>query len=395
MIRSLDYPTAAQSMVMVGFPPPAPHRVTLENWQRPPYNRWAFLHTREVLPTARISRGSRSRDLPERPAKALQSLEFEGLRGRTTLATFLDESWTDGLIAVHRGQVVTEEYRNGMHRGTRHLAMSVSKSITSLVIGILVDRGLLRLDEAITNYMPELAGTAYEGATIQHALDMQVSMSWHEDYKGSESEFWRLDAACGWGPARPGAAGCLLDFMRDLKPDGPHGRQTQYASPNTDLLALVAERVSGKRFADLVSKELWQPMGAELDADLTVDPAGSAVADGGFCVSLRDFARVGLLLAEGGRDVVPQPWVEESLRGDPKAFESTSYGADLPGGSYQNQWWHFDGRTFALGIHGQMIAVDVKAQLVVVFVSSAPAPSDPAVRDAERRLVAALAGALS
>jgi CubicO group peptidase (beta-lactamase class C family) len=392
VIRSLDYPTAAQSEVMVGFPPPAQHRVTLENWQQPPYNRWSFLHTREVLPTTRISRGPRAWDLPEVPALGLQSLEFEGLRGRTTLATFLDESWTDGLIAVHRGKIVAEEYRNGMHRRTRHLAMSVSKSITSLVIGILVERGLVRLDEAITSYMPELAGSAYEGATIQQALDMQVSMSWHEDYVGTE--YWRLDAACGWGPARSGAAGSLLDFMRELKPEGTHGRQTQYASPNTDLLALVAERVSGTRFADLVTKELWQPMGAEFEADLTVDPAGSAVADGGFCVALRDFARVGQLLVESGRDIVPKAWVDECLRGDPRAFESTSYGADLPGGSYHNQWWHFDGRTFALGIHGQMIAVDVEAQLVVAFVSSAPAPTDPTVRDSQRRLVSALARAL-
>jgi CubicO group peptidase (beta-lactamase class C family) len=170
--------------------------------------------------------------------------------------------------------------------------------------------------------------------------------------------------------------------------------RTQYASPNTDLLAMVAERVSGSRFADLVTTELWRPMGAELEADLALDPAGSAIADGGYCASLRDFARVGQLLLESGRDVVPRWWVEECLRGDPKPFESGSYGVDLPGGSYHNQWWHFDGRTFALGIHGQMIAVDVEAQLVVVCVSSAPAPTDPAVRDAQRRLVSALADTL-
>jgi CubicO group peptidase (beta-lactamase class C family) len=376
---------------MVGFPPPADRRVTLENWQGPPWNRWSFLHTREVLPTARISRGAKSWELAPTPATDLESLEFDGLDGRTMLAGFLDQSWTDGLLVLHRGRIACEQYRNGMGRSSRHLAMSVSKSITSLVIGILVDRGLIRLDAPLTEYVPELKGTAYEGAAVQHALDMEVSMTWREDYMGTESEFWRLDAACGWGPLRPGAAGCLLDFMRTLDGDGPHGVRTQYASPNTDLLGIVAERVSGTRFADLVATELWQPMGAEFDADIALDPAGSAVADGGFCVALRDFGRIGQLLLEAGRNVVPRWWVEECMRGDPKPFESGSYGVDLPGGSYHNQWWHFDGRTFALGIHGQMIALDAKTQMVVVFVSSAPFPTDPVVRDSQRRVVSALA----
>ena len=380
---------------MMGFPPPPERRVTLDNWQVHPFNRWSFLHTREVLATASIDPGPG-------PALVLPSdscgvtdveVDLQG-SGRTTIGRFLDHSWTDGFLVLHAGTIVCEAYRNGMTAETRHLAMSVSKSITSLLIGILVGRGLIDLDGLVTLYVPELAATAYDGAPVQHLLDMEVACDWLEDYLSEGSDFWRLDVACGWAPPRKGAAGTLLDLMRQFGRAGAHGERVQYLSPNADLLGLIAERVTGTRLPELLSGELWRPCGMELAGDLAVDRAGTAVADGGYCVALRDLARVGALVLQGGRvkqrQVVPGWWLEECRRAHPRPFHPTSFGADLPGASYHNQWWLIDGRTFALGIHGQMIAVDDDAEMVVVFLSSSPGPLDELTM--QRQVVAALGG---
>src|SRR2546427_590020 len=124
---------------MAGFPPPPDRRVTLENWQRPPWNRWSFLHTREVVPTAGVRRGGTVWELPREPVPGLDDVGLDVDGGRTTLAGFLDRSWTDGLVVLHDGRVAFEGFRNGMGPESRHLMMSVSKSITALAVGILVD----------------------------------------------------------------------------------------------------------------------------------------------------------------------------------------------------------------------------------------------------------------
>jgi CubicO group peptidase (beta-lactamase class C family) len=375
-------------------------RVGLHNWQLPPYNRWAFQHTRQVIPTANVSRGPGPVwTLPSKPS-ALLEVRFESSGGKQIeLGQFLEHSWTDGLVAVHRGRIVLEAYRNDLAADSRHIAMSVSKSITSLVVGILHGRGLIDIGALVTHYVPELAGTAFDGATVQHLLDMEVANSWREDYFSDSTEFWRLDVACGWIPPRDGAATTLLEFMKETRRDGNHGELIQYSSLNPDLLGLIAERVAQTPFPTLVGRELWGRMGAEFDADLMVDPAGMAVADGGYCIALRDFARIGQLFLNGGaagtRQVVPESWIDECRRANPKPFHPTSYGADLPGASYHNQWWTLDHRSFAMGIHGQMIAIDQAAELVVVFVSSAPEPNATAQRNTQRRAVAALASAVA
>ena len=393
------YPSAEKLGIMVGSPPPSVMHVNLANWQLPPWNRWSFLHTREVLPSAKVCRD------PERASSLLDARQdISGIvyttpEGATqTLATFLESSWTDWLIVVHDGAVIFESLHNGMRANTRHIAMSVSKSITSLVIGILVGNNQIDCASPVTRYVPELVGTAYDGATIQHALDMEVANSWREDYFSDTTEFWRLDVACGWLPPREGAASTLFEFICQSQRDGEHGREIQYSSLNPDLLGIIAERVSGLRFPDLVSEVLWRPTGMEYDADLLVDPGGTAVADGGYCATLRDFARIGLLMLHHGesegRQVVPEQWVSESQRLNSTPFNSMSYGADWPGASYHNQWWRMDVRSFALGIHGQMIAIDSDADLVVVFLSSPPEPNDAEQRMTQRSIVDGIAKAL-
>ena len=384
---------------MVGHPPPPELRVGLHNWQQAPFNRWAFQHTRQLIPTANVSRGDGPVwELGQAP-QPLGDVSFRAADGGSrTLSEFLDQSWTDGLLVLHRGRVAFEAYRNAMTPKTRHIAMSVSKSITSLVIGSLVGKGLIDVNALAVHYVPELAGSAFDGATIRHLLDMTVANAWREDYFTDTTEFWRLDVACGWIPPRGDAPASLFEFFKQTRREGRHGEQFAYSSLNPDLLGLIAERVTDMASPDIASRELWAPMGAEFDADLMVDPTGLAVADGGYCIALRDFGRVGQLFLNGGAahgvQVIPESWIADTRRMETLPFHPTSFGADIPGARYRNQWWLIDGRICAMGIHGQLIAIDEQAEMVAVFLASPPEPNSTPQRMEQLRIVAALSAAL-
>ncbi len=345
-------PTAAQLGLMAGPPPfPAERLVTLANWQEPPFNRWAFQHIGELIPTARIARG----DGPVlRLAKDVRDLSTTPIHadGRPVpLATFLERTYTDGIIVLHGGRVVMESYFNGMSARTRHLLMSVSKSVTSAVSGRLVGRGLLTPDDPVTAHLPELAGTSWDGCTVRHLLDMRAGTRFDEDYTNLGADVRVYEQIYLWRPrVNLDLPADITAYYATLENERPHGGRFDYRSILTDLLAWVMERAAGARFADLVANELWGPMGAEADAEVTVDGHGNAMADGGISCTLRDLARFGLLLLRGGRrgseQVIPRAWIQDTLTADPEtvaAFAAAPDAVEFPAGAYyRNQFWVVD-----------------------------------------------------
>ncbi len=366
--------------------------VPLDGWQVGPWNRWTYQHVREVVPTARVPHSPTAvAALPEEP-RDLDGVRLRLPGGEVALGDWLAGSWTDGIAVLRDGALVYERYRNGMTEATRHISQSVAKSVTGLVAGALVARGQLDPASPVTRHVPELQDSGYAGATVQQLLDMTVAVDFVEDY----ASFERYDAACGWHPQREDTEPSILDHLRTIGPaPRAHGEVFHYASPNTDALGIVCERAGGTRLADLVGELLWIPLGAGHEADLAVDAAGTAVASGGFCATLRDYARLGRLVLDGGRvagrTVVPQDWIATLGAGDPAVFaRSPEYGDRIPGGAYRNQWWRIDGRTVASGIHGQLICVDPASRTVLVVLSSWPAALDDADVDAHSALQAAL-----
>jgi len=351
-------------------------RVPPDAWQVGPWNRWAYVHVDEVVPVVAITRGSGPEwELP--PGEA----ELDDLT-----AEVLDTGCADGLAVVHDGRLVLERYGGEMHESSLHLSQSVGKSVLGLLAGILV--GQRRLDPAtpVTGHVPEVAGSGYDGATVQHLLDMTAAIDFVEDY----ADFWRYDLACAWHPPRPGAnARTILDFLPTIGPAAwRHGERFHYATPNTDLLGLVAERAGGAPLAELIARELWAPMGAESDALLTVDREGTAAIGGGFCATLRDYARLGALVAVRGRGLVPEGWLAQLGAGDAAAFaRATAPEATAGADGYRNQWWRRDERIMARGIHGQLVAVDRRADVVVTVLSSWPDATDPRREAGHRALV--------
>jgi CubicO group peptidase (beta-lactamase class C family) len=387
MAETTGIPTAADEGVMQGFPAERDRRVTFENWQLPPFNRWSFHHVSEILRTARVPRdGARRWELPVAAnAPDLEAVSFELSDGRTsTIGEWLPSSYTDGMLVLHDGAIALERYQNGMRPESLHLSMSVGKSMTSLLTGILVERGLVGLDTPVTEYVPEIDGSGYAGATVQHLLDMAVALDYVEDYTDPEREFWKMDYACGFGPDRGGAsADCIIDLLKTFRGvDRPHGEVFLYCSLDTDLLGIICERATGTRFPDLFAREVWGPLGAEWDADIALDPAGTAVVDGGFDAALRDYGRIGQLVLDGGvangRQVVPAVWIEECWRPNRDPFLRSAAAEQFPDGSYHDKWWQHGGRLHAWGIHGQWISIHRESRTVAVILSSEPEPDNEA-----------------
>jgi CubicO group peptidase (beta-lactamase class C family) len=398
---------------MAGVPPfPAESLVTLANWQDPPFNRWAFQHIRELIPTARISRGNGSpRQLP-RAEQDISGLTFRSGERSLTIAQMLAETYTDGFLVLHRGKIISEQYFNGMASDTPHLLMSVSKSVVSTVAGILADQGLLDVSAAIEKIVPELAGTSFAGATVQHLLDMRAGTRFDESYDNPESDVRTYERVYLWRPdgAEPRPADAL-EYYATLRNDGEHGGPFRYRSILTDVLGWVLEKAGGARLHDLIARLIWQPMGAEFDAEITVDARGNAMADGGVCATLRDLGRFGLLFAAGDRAssvrrgrVVPAGWIQDTISGaadGPQAFLAAGDAPGFPAGAhYRNCWWVREPAIpffHASGINGQNVFVHVPTQTVVAKFSTWPTALSSKIKvttDGARAIAEALGGGL-
>jgi CubicO group peptidase (beta-lactamase class C family) len=348
---------------------------TLANWRTGPHNRWAFHHVRELIPTADIPNDPRRiRELPPADGAFAPRIEPDN-GGPLSFDTFLEETETDGIAIVHGGRKVLERYRNGMTPDTPHILMSVSKSLLGLLFGELG----LDAERPVTDILPQLAQTAYRGATLRHLLDMRAGVAFAEDYLATSGPIVDYRKATGWNALWPGETPSdLHSFYKVLTDsDGRHGGRFHYISPNTDLLGWLIEAATGERYADLMSERLWMRIGAERSAYITVDRFGAPRCAGGMCVTLTDLARVGQWMIEN-----PTPWLDDLERGgDRAAWDAGSFVAYFPGLPirYRSQWYAVDGRApllFGFGIHGQNLFVDRKNELVIAKLSSQAAPLD-------------------
>ena len=391
--------------LMTGFPPAQEAQVTLANWQDPPYSRWAFRHMRELIPSQPIPAGSPA-PLPDAPWPLPDPPVWRIDGSTATAAEVFADTYTDALVVLKDGQVVAERYDAGMTAATVHLLMSVSKSLVGCVAGVLADRGRLDPAAPVTAYVPEAEASGYAGATVRHLLDMRTGVAFRETYAELDAEVRVMERSMGWRPAQPGDPAGAYPYLITLGQAGPHGGEFTYRSADSDMLGWVCERASGTRMADLIATLIWQPMGAERDGEITCDPLGSAIHDGGVSATARDLARFGQLLVDdgkaGGNPVVPAAWLAATRAPDPgvrEAFAATENELVLPGGWYRNQFWVIPGPggpvLVCLGIHGQLVYADRAARTVVVKLSSWPDPQHTGYLLDTLRACAALTAGLS
>jgi CubicO group peptidase (beta-lactamase class C family) len=377
----------------------AVRRPTLANWRMPPGNRWAFWHVPEIVPSARIRRSGDVTPLTADHDPAIADIAFVDNDGRQrAIGSWLQDSAADAFVVLD-GDTLRHEWYSGSDGGDWHILFSVSKSITGLMAGIAAGEGMLDLDDAVADYIPEVAGTTYEGATVRHLLDMTIGTAWDEDYAGG-ADVAAYRYAMNW-TQRTGSEPDLNEFLLGIAPDGAHGERFHYVSPNTDMVGWVLERAAREPFPSLMSRLLWAPLGAEADAMVTVDRVGSPRTAGGICVVPRDLARLGRLVGRGGGGIVPSGFVRDLMfGGDPGQWSAGDYAGFLPDAAYRSFWYRPDHRAVQLagiGIHGQFIYVDPERDIVVVTLSSWPVAGDDGgdltTLAASRAVVAALSSA--
>ncbi|MEL7542552.1 MAG: serine hydrolase [Pseudomonadota bacterium] len=369
------------------FTPEQRAGVTLANWRLPEQAAWAFQNVREIVPTALVRAGD-ALPFVEAPRDVGSCLVGSATAPEETFDAVMAQTWTSGVVVLHRGALVHEWYRVLGSRDAEHLLFSVSKSITALLAGQLVGDGLLDCDATIATYLPEVAGSAYEDATVRHVLDMTVSSPFDESYLNVDGDYARYRAATGWNPMIAGPEGGMNTFLTSMpRGKAPHGAEVHYLSPNSDLLGWVIERVTGRRYADLLSERLWQPCGAQDSASVTVDAFGAPRTAGGVSATVRDLARLGELVRCEGRvglrQVVPQEWIADLFaQHDRSAWLAGDMATLFPEGNYRSKWYQ-TGATpcaiCAIGIHGQWLFVDRERELVIARTAAQPEPVDEAL----------------
>jgi CubicO group peptidase (beta-lactamase class C family) len=362
-----------------------PEALNLSNWRQPHNNRWAFHHVREIVPSEDIAHGTSASVLDKSIVDGVSQVSVPGPAGEDwSLRDWLEVSNSDALLVAHKGKIVHEWYVDAAIETSPHIVFSVSKSITATLAGVLVEQGLLDPAKPLLEYIPELADSGYRDASLQQLLDMVVSIDFNEDYLATSGKFIEYRTATAWHPcAIDSIDQNLHDFLCSLGPaDGDHGQVWRYKSPNSDLLGWVLERAGGERLASLMSRYLWQPMGAQADAYITVDRKGAARTAGGICVLPRDLLRFGELVRNRGyahgQQVIPERWIKDcSDGGSREAWERGESAKEFPAGSYRNKWYQTGNEhraMLAIGIHSQWIYINPVTEVSIIKLSSQDEP---------------------
>ncbi len=389
--------------------------VELPNWRSAPHNRWAFWHVPDLLPTQVVHRAGH----PVRPLRSatptvdVRAVPVDRVEATSApLSSVLAETYTDACVVLHDGAVVFEEYAEHGHPALTHTVMSVTKPLVGCMAAILIEQEMLDSARLVTDYVPELAASGYAGASVRDVLDMRSGVHFREEYDDPTSEANELDR---WVAASQrgddDSRGGLYPYLLTLEADAAHGGLFRYRSAETDVLGWVCERAAGQPMAELLSTRVWGPMGAEHDARLTCDGAGTTMHDGGLCATARDLARFGQLLldggtvpsSDGGRDeVVPGRWLRQAWAVDADirdAFANSPAELMFPGGWFRNQLWFRPGPygdvLVCLGVYGQMVHVNRATRTVCVKLSSWPTVGNPAFLQDTIRAFDTVGGALS
>lgn len=317
---------------------------------------YGFRRMEDFAPVRTIARGEHVRDLPAGEPLDLSDLSIGGRSW--TIDDYLEDQRVGGIVILQHGRVRFERYRMGADADTRWTSFSVAKSLTSTLVGAAIRDGHIgSLDDVVTQYIPDLAGSGYDGVTVRQLITMSSGVRWNEDYTDPASDvalFNTVEPEPGVDP--------LVTYMRRLPREAGPGTRWLYNTGETNLVGVLVANATGRPLAQYLSEKIWAPFGMEQDAVWILNAGGSEI--GGCCISatVRDYARFGQFvlegLATGGGPVVPDGWF---------AAAGTMQ-ADIgePGRGYGYFWWTFDDGSFAArGIFGQGIFIDPANGLVI------------------------------
>ncbi len=301
-------------------------------------------------------------DLPE-------SYDFEGKT--FNLLDGLAHFHTDGLIVLHDGEMLYENYWNGNSKDSKHIVFSVSKSILSALFGIAVEEGLIEsIDDEVSKYLDDFTGTGYENVKIKNLLQMSSGIEFNEDYEDQNSDINKFGRATAIGTP-------FRKFAKSLKNGREQGTYNHYVSLDTQVLGMIIESVTNMSLRDYLYKRIWSKIGTENEAYYIVDRTGTDMALGGLNASLRDLAKFGqLYLNDGswqGEQIIPKSWVNQSHTPDAPHLMPNAGELSSNEWGYGYQWW-IPGDPLtdytAHGIFNQFIYIDPISKVVIAKTSS-------------------------
>ena len=373
-----------------GVPSDVPVAVQLLRWRMldPDVNTLTFRSMDTLFTTRTVAHSGAAWPLPRADHPLDFSYSYEGKS--YTAGAFLDRTYTNALLVMKDGKIVSEIYRNNSNERTRFMGWSMTKSLTSILVGCALAEGRIKsLDDRIETYLPELKGGGYEGVTIRQILQMRSGVEYEERYDFEHPGV----AASNHIAALVKNAVRFADAARTIKRSQKPGEVFQYKTLDTAVLGWLVERVSGgNSIAGYMTQRLWEPLGAEADGFFIMDGppgVGREFNGAGFNATLRDYARIGLMMLNNGRangrQIVSPEWVAASTR--------PSGGLAGAPGPYGMQWWMLGngGAYSAIGLQGQYIFVDPASRTVVVKLSYFPPGNNNASDETSAFLAAAAA----
>jgi len=312
------------------------------------------------------------------------------VNGKTyDLHDYLKRQNVSGMLVLKNGHVAYKYLGEGNTDSTLWTSRSVGKSVVSALVGVAIKEGKIHsLDDLITQYEPDLKGTAWDGVTLRQLITHTSGVAWNEDYTNPGSDFAKLTEC----EAKPGTYDCVRTLVKGLHRALPAGENWSYSSGGAGLLGDVLERATGMTLAAYLEKSIWQPYGMASDGVWHAYSKGQHdVGAHGFNATLEDWGRFGQFILHngtlpGGKQILPEGWVKQS---SDWTQAKGSVSAAHPNGLYGYQWWNNEvpvnathvapkvdnslkGSLWALGIFGQMIMVNQKENLVIVQWSTWP-----------------------
>lgn len=298
------------------------------------------------------------------------------------MRAFMEATNAVGVMVLQDGRKRYESYRLGFGPDQRWTSFSVAKSFTSTLLGAAVKDGFIKsVDDPVTRYVPALAGSAYDGVTVEQIATMTSGVAWNEDYTDPKSDVAQMNRfVVEYGPD------AMVTQLRGLKREAPAGQKWVYKTGETNLIGMVVENAVGLPLAEYAKAKIVDPAGFEGGLFWMTDPRGGNI--GGCCLSIRlaDYARMGQFALEGGNGTVPDGWFARA--GDSLVdFGGSGFG-------YGYQWWTYPGGNYgAQGIFGQAITLLPEKRIVMAVVSNWPTATSPEKRALARALAEKIAAA--
>lgn len=323
-----------------------------------------FSNMKDIAPTKTIPASGTVHTLEKDPTPLPDTFTYKG--ETRNIRDFLTESATTALVVVKNDTLTFEDYYQGTNEFDQRISWSMAKSFLSALFGIAVEEGHIKdLNTPVTEYVPSLIGSGYDGVTIKNVLQMSSGVYFNEDYGDFNSDINRFGRLMALG-------GSFDDFAASLTREREQGTFMHYVSIDTHVIGMVLRAATGKSIEEYFQEKLWTKLNTERDAIFITDTTGEPMVLGGLNLITRDFARMGMLYRDGGKlngeQIVPSQWIEDSITPDAPHLVPGKRDSSNTNFGYGYQWWlpeNPDQEFLAIGIYGQYIYINRKHNVVI------------------------------